>query len=316
MATDKTPLQQARQRFLEQLEGDGRSPLTIEKYDASLRLFETLSGVSDPLLITKHTGRQYKAALASYTTARNGQLSIRSRNGHISILRQFLRYCIQEEDLEVLPPDRITRIKEDDRKPACLEAEDVQRLLGAPDTSTIEGKRDAAILELFFSTGLRLAELVSLNRQDINLDTRETSVLGKGKRVRIVFISDRAAAALQEYFTARLDHLTPVFIGKHSKANTALPPGEEFRITPSWVQKTVKKHALVAGIVTNATPHALRHSFATDLLRNGADLRSVQEMLGHKDIRTTQIYTHVTSPHLKQVHDRCHGREELTQPPS
>jgi site-specific recombinase XerD len=173
---------------------------------------------------------------------------------------------------------------------------------------TRNGKRDKAILELFFSTGLRLAELRSLNRKDLNFLTRETSVRGKRGKVRVTFLSDRATDALKAYLDARMDHLAPLFIRNHELATNAMPPGEEFRLSRISIYNIVKKYALAAGIVSDPSPHTLRHSFATDLLRNGADLRSVQEMLGHKDLSTTQIYTHVTNPQLKEVHRKYHGK--------
>ena len=296
-------------RFLEHLEGIGRSSKTIEKYRRALRTFSLLiGGEQSPESITKASIRKYKSYLAQHKTAGSHPrlLSVPTRNAHLSALRSFLRYCIQEEDLDVLPPDRVTRIKEQQRRPKWLRADELDRLLAMPDLQTINGKRDAAILELFFSTGLRINELSTLNRCDLNLDLRELAVIGKGGVARVTFLSDSAVAALHCYLASRLDHLDPLFITRHFKANTTLPPGEQHRISDRWIQKSVKKYALLAGIVSDPTPHVLRHTFATDLLRNGADLRSVQEMLGHKDIRTTQVYTHVTSPQLKKVHQRCH----------
>ena len=210
--------------------------------------------------------------------------------------------------MAVYPPDRVIRFKEEQRQVKILRMEELERLFLAPDTSTKEGKRDRAILELFFSTGLRLAELRSLNCKDLNFTTREISVRGKRGRVRVVFLSDRATEALTSYLDVRLDHLAPLFIRSHQKAITALPPGEEFRLSRISIYSVVKTCARQAGITSNPSPHTLRHSFATDLLRNGADLRSVQELLGHKDLSTTQIYTHVTNPQLRDVHRKFHNR--------
>ena len=235
-------------------------------------------------------------------------MTVRTKNHHLTILRAFLRYLVQEEEMDVYPPDRVTRFTEEQRKVKVLFKEELTRLLQAPDLSTKEGKRDSAILHLFFSTGLRLAELRSLNRKDLNFDTREISVRGKRGKVRVVFVSDTAADALRLYLECRLDHIAPLFIRNHDKASKAMPPGEEFRLSRISIYSSVKKYALKAGIVTDPSPHTLRHSFATDLLMNGADLRSVQEMLGHKDLSTTQIYTHVTNPHLKEVHEKFHGK--------
>lgn len=258
--------------------------------------------------ISKETVRDYKQALHEFRTRQDRELSIRTKNHHLTVLRAFLRYLIQEEELNVYPPDRVRRFKEEQRKVKVLYSEEIHRLLSSPDTTTREGKRGKAILELFFSTGLRLAELRSLNRRDLNFTTREISVRGKRNKLRVVFLSDAAVAALQEYLNSRIDHLEPVFIRALAKAANELPPGEKFRLSRISIYKIVKKAALQAGIVTDPSPHTLRHSFATDLLRNGADLRSVQELLGHKDLATTQIYTHVTNPQLKEMHKRFHNK--------
>jgi site-specific recombinase XerD len=218
-----------------------------------------------------------------------------------------LRYLVQEEELKVYSPDCVKRFKEEQRKVKVLYADDLKRLLQAPDTSTKAGKRDRAILQLFFSTGLRLIELRSLNRKDLNFQTQQISVRGKRGKVRIVFLSGEAIAALQEYLDIRLDHLDPLFINYLDKALEEMPPGESFRLSCNNIYRIVKKYALAAGIVSDPSPHTLRHSFATNLLSNGADLRSVQELLGHKDLSTTQIYTHVTNPQLKEVHKKFHG---------
>ena len=188
-----------------------------------------------------------------------------------------------------------------------LFSEQMERLLNAPDTKTLRGKRDSAILYTFFSTGMRLSELVSLNRDDMNFRTREISVRGKRGKVRVVFLSDSAVEALKCYLEARKDHHAPLFV----RVMKDFPDieGEKFRLSVRSIQNVVKKYALAAGIVTDPSPHTLRHSFATDLLRNGADLRSVQEMLGHKDLSTTQIYTHVDKERLKSIHEEFHPRK-------
>ncbi|HAI98480.1 TPA: hypothetical protein DCL30_02960 [Candidatus Peribacteria bacterium] len=304
-----TALTQAIDRYLTFLKAEqNKSPLTIETYRQSLKLLTELSGVADPLLFSKQSIRVYKSALHSFRTRAGHELMIRTKNHHLTILRAFLRYLIQEEDLDAFPPDRVQRFKEEQRKVKVLFREELEQLLSAPDTETKEGKRDKAILELFFSTGLRLAELRGLNCKDLNFVTREISVRGKRGKIRVVFVSDRAADALKSYLSARLDHLSPLFIRNHAQARNTMPPGEEFRLSRISIYNIVKKYALLAGIMSNPSPHTLRHSFATDLLRNGADLRSVQEMLGHKDLSTTQIYTHVTNPQLKEVHRKFHGK--------
>jgi site-specific recombinase XerD len=248
--------------------------------------------------------------LHEFRTKQGNPLGIRSRNHHLTVFRAFLRYLIQEEELDIYPPDRVKRLKEEQRQVKVLYTEELQRLLLAPNLQTKEGKRDKAILELFFSTGLRLAELRSLNRKDLNFSTREISVRGKRSKIRVVFLSDNCVKALKDYLEIRLDHLDPLFIRSHTAAAQEMPPGEKFRLSRISIYNLVKKYALQAGIASSPSPHTLRHSFATDLLRNGADLRSVQELLGHKDLSTTQIYTHVTNLQLKEIHKKFHGGKE------
>ncbi len=278
----------------------------MKAYSESLRMFKKLTDATDPLLINKQVVRAYKAALHSYRTKSDKEISTRTKNHHLTILRAFLRYLNTEEEIDVYPSDRVARLKEDQRKVKVLFKDDLNALLHAPDENTKIGKRDIAILQLFFSTGLRLSELRSLSRSDINFSTREISVRGKRGKVRLVFLSDSAVHALRSYMDIRLDHLDPLFLNNHDKANTALPPGNEFRFSMNGIYRMVKKYAAQAGIMNDPSPHTLRHSFATDLLMNGADLRSIQELLGHKDLSTTQVYTHVTNPRLKEVHEKFH----------
>ncbi|MAE68786.1 hypothetical protein CL635_03205 [bacterium] len=303
-------LSQAAERYLVFLKAElNKSPLTIKTYAESLRLFQKLTSTPDPLLINKQVIRTYKSALHTYRTKSDAEITIRTKNHHLTILRAFLRYLLSEEEIDVYPPDRITRFKEEQRQVKVLFKEDLENLLRAPDESTKIGKRDIAILRLFFSTGLRLSELRTLNRSALNFKTREISVRGKRGKVRLVFLSDSAIIAIKNYMDVRLDNLDPLFLNNHDKANTALPPGDEFRFSDNGIYRMVKKYALKAGIMNNPSPHTLRHSFATDLLRNGADLRSIQELLGHKDLSTTQVYTHVTNPRLKEVHEQFHNTE-------
>jgi site-specific recombinase XerD len=303
-----SPITSAIERYLLFLRAEeNKSPLTLSNYKQSLDLLLTLSPVRDVADISKESVRFFKGKLQEFRTRKGNELGIRTKNHHLTVLRAFLRYLVQEEELDIYPPDRVKRFKEEQRKVKVLFREDLERLLTAPDTSTKEGKRDKAILELFFSTGLRLAELRSLNRKDMNFQTREISVRGKRSKLRVVFLSDRAVEAIQPYLDCRLDHLDPLFIRNHQLAVNEMPPGESFRLSRISIYNLVKKYARQAGIVSSPSPHTLRHSFATDLLRNGADLRSVQELLGHKDLSTTQIYTHVTNPQLKEVHRKFHN---------
>ena len=304
-----TPLVKAITRYLVFLRSEeNKSPLTVESDTRSLSLFSDLAGINTPEEINKGVVRIFKSELHIYRTRKGNELAVRTKNHHLTILRAFLRYLIQEEESDVYPPDRVSRFKEEERQVKVLFHDELKRLLESPDISTRNGKRDKAILELFFSTGLRLAELRGLNKKDLNFDTREISVRGKRGKIRVVFLSDRAVKFLKMYLMARLDSLAPLFIRSLEKAANAMPPGEEFRLSRISIYNIVKKYALQAGIVSDPSPHTLRHSFATDLLRNGADLRSVQEMLGHKDLSTTQIYTHVTNPQLKEVHEKFHGK--------
>lgn len=306
-ANFQSPLASAIARYLAYLQSEeNKSTLTVQNYRQSLELLQMLSPVKKVEDFSKETVRMFKQQLHEFRMRNGGELGVRTKNHHLTVLRAFLRYLLQEEELDVYPPDRVKRFKEEQRKVKVLYAEELERLLHAPDTSTKEGKRDRAILELFFSTGLRLAELRGLNRKDINFDTREISVRGKRNKLRVVFLSDQAVAAIKDWLEIRLDHLHPLFIRKPGQATNILPPGEEFRLSRISIYGIVKKYARVAGIVTDPSPHTLRHSFATDLLRSGADLRSVQELLGHKDLSTTQIYTHVTNPQLKEVHKKFH----------
>ncbi|HVZ59023.1 MAG TPA: tyrosine-type recombinase/integrase, partial [Patescibacteria group bacterium] len=188
----------------------------------------------------------------------------------------------------------------------------IDRLVSMADTSKIDGLRDRAILELLFSTGLRVSELVSLNHEQINLDRREFGIIGKGKKSRIVFISQRSADWIARYLTARKDTYKPLFI-RYSGPEIDLDEGEKMRLTARSVERLVKKYVRLARLPVDATVHTLRHSFATDLLTNGADLRSVQEMLGHKNIATTQIYTHITNKQLREVHQSFHSGNKRTE---
>lgn len=304
-----SPLSQAIERYLVYLQAEeNKSPLTIDNYKRSLDLVSTLLSVDDHMKLDKMVVRDLKAKLGTHKARSGKNLAIRTKNYHLTVLRAFLRYLLQDEELEVYPPDRIQRFKEEERQVKVLYAEELLRLLQAPDATTKNGKRDSAILHVFFSTGLRLTELRMLNRKDLNFDTREISVRGKRGKIRVVFLSDTCVEKIKEYLEIRLDHLSPLFIRNIESATDVLPPGENFRLSRISIYNIVKKYALQAGIVSDPSPHTLRHSFATDLLRNGADLRSVQELLGHKDLSTTQIYTHVTNPQLKEIHKKFHGK--------
>ena len=293
--------------FLEYLEIDqNRSQKTIANYDHYLRRLVDYAGdikVSD---ITPDLVRKWRLWLNRLGTNTSDELEHSTLNYHLIALRSFLKYCAKR-DIPALAADKIELARVKRKQVTFLNEDEVLRLLQQPDLSSIAGKRDRAILELLFSSGLRVSELVNLNKDHINLKRLEFMVRGKGQKDRPVFISEEAAKWVQEYLDAREDTSPALFarIGGHKKADTT---GNYLRLTARSVQRMVSRYALMAGITKHVSPHTLRHSFATDLLMNGADLRSVQAMLGHSNIATTQIYTHVTDPHLKKVHEQFHRK--------
>jgi site-specific recombinase XerD len=229
-------------------------------------------------------------------------------------LRAFLKYLVVEEGLDTLSPDKIILGKPEPSIPKVLNEDQLERLFEVQNLNKKSGIRDRAILEMLFSTGLRVSELVSLNLEDVNLASKEFTVIGKGKKVRTVYLSDSAAQWLNKYLSIRNDTYQPLFLrysGK--KMEDEDPDGDSLRLSVRSVQRLVKKYVMRAGIAVDATPHTLRHTFATGLLREGADLRSVQELLGHSNVSTTQIYTHVTNKQLKDVHKRFHKDVEAEE---
>lgn len=297
-------------RFLEYLEIDkGVSSATIRKYDHYLRRFGDVVRVNSPAKITSETVRAFKLSLSRLKDERHRSLSRRTQNLHLIALRQFLRFLSRQSDLEVMPADKIELAREGDREIKVLTEDQIERMLAACETSKIEGLRDRAILETLFATGVRVSELCSLDRDDLNLESREVAVLGKRQKLRVVFLTEAAVTVLREYLAHRTDPYKPLFI-RYAGPKPKEGKDEEFRLTPRSVQRIVKYAARKAGVALAPTPHVMRHSYATSLLRRGADLRSVQELLGHAKIATTQIYTHVTNPQLKEVHQRFHPRNK------
>lgn len=299
------------QQFLEYLEIEkNSSKLTIRNYRLYLKRFDEWftknypgKGIRD---INIDIVRKYRLYLSNWVDAQQMTLMRVTQSYYIIALRSFLKFLIRS-DYETLSPDKIDLPKTESKSLKFLEKNHLQTLFDAVDIKDNKeaALRDRAILELLFSTGLRVSELSRLNREQINFDTREFGVIGKGGRARVVFLSDSAAHWLTTYFEAREDPWKPVFI-RYSKEKVYEDDGEKMRLTPRSIERIVGKYVRSAQIPVKATPHTLRHSFATDLLYNGADLRSVQEMLGHKNISTTQIYTHVTNPQLKEVHKKFH----------
>ncbi len=296
--------------FLEYLEIEKNcSKLTIRDYRHYLEVFFTwfttvMTGksISD---LDLGMVRKYRVFLANRVDKKNMTLKRVTQNYYVIALRSFLRFLIKN-DHKTLEPSKIDLPKTESRSLKFLDKDQIDRLVTSIDTSKEDGIRDRAIFELLFSTGLRVSELVKLNHNQINLDRREFGVVGKGGRARVVFISDRAAKWINEYLKKRKDVFAPLFIrysGKKLEENS----GEKMRLTARSVERIVKKYVRLVRLPVDATVHTLRHSFATDLLTNGADLRSVQEMLGHKNIATTQIYTHVTNKQLRDVHKSFHS---------
>ncbi len=312
-----TSLPELVDQFLEHLEIEkNASKLTIRNYRHYLRIFcewySPLSPTGIPLFPEKTIDkldlgiiRKYRVYLSNQVDDRGKTLEKVTQNYYVIALRSFLRFLIKN-DIKTIEPSKIDLPKTESRSLKFLEREQVERLVTMPDTSKEEGIRDRAILELLFSTGLRVSELVSLNHGQINVERREFGVIGKGGRARVVFISDRAAEWIDRYLAARTDAFKPLFI-RYSRGVDEADDGEKMRLTVRSIERIVKKYVQLARLPVDATVHTMRHSFATDLLTNGADLRSVQEMLGHKNIATTQIYTHVTNKQLRDVHSAFHS---------
>ena len=296
--------------FLEYLEIEKNcSKLTIRDYRHYLDTFENWQTTSLPGQTLEKLSladiRKYRVYLANRVDDKGRTLKKVTQNYYVIALRSLLRFLIKN-DVKTLEPSKIDLPKTESRSLKFLEREQIDRLVTMPDTSKEDGVRDRAILELLFSTGLRVSELVNLNHDQINIERREFGVIGKGGRARVVFISDRAAEWVDRYVNMRVDVFKPLFI-RYSGAVIEEDEGEKMRLTVRTIERIVKKYVQMARLPVDATVHTMRHSFATDLLTNGADIRSVQEMLGHKNIATTQIYTHVTNKQLRDVHKAFHS---------
>lgn len=292
--------------FLDYMEVErGRSLKTIENYSLYLNRFYEFAGDIKVGSIGINTVSKWRQWLNRYKGEDGREISKTTQNYHLIALRTFLKYMARR-DVNTLAPEKIELATSKRPQVSYLTTEEVVALFKAANTSTPAGLRDRAILELLFSTGLRVSELVNLNRDSINLDKGEFSIRGKGQKDRPVYLSDSAKAAILNYLKSRKDNSEPLFVQTSKSKN----PDDLKRLTPRTIQRIVETYRVKAGITKHVTPHTLRHSFATDLLGNGADLRSVQTMLGHANISTTQIYTHVTDPQLKEVHKQFHSRNE------
>jgi site-specific recombinase XerD len=298
----KSDLKSLKQQFLEYLEIEkGRSVKTVENYDRYLSRFLTFSKITSPANITEQSVREFRLYL-NRQAGTSGTMKHKTQNYYMISLRSFLKF-LRKRDIESLNSERIELAKVGGRDLDLISSQELERLMGAPKNPDVASLRDKALLELLFSTGLRVSELCHLNR-DLDLSRDEFSVRGKGEKVRVVFLSPAAKRAIKDYLAKRGDMDEALFVqyGKGSKS------AKDLRLTPRSVERMIKQYAVKAGITRKVTPHVIRHSFATDLLENGADLRSVQALLGHSNIATTQVYTHVTDKHLREVHKAFHGR--------
>jgi len=295
----------AKTDFLEYLEIEqNRSQKTIANYDHYLTRLIDFAGDIKVTDIDAELVRKWRLWLNRLGTNSSDELGKLTQNYHLIALRSFLKFCAKR-DIPALTADKIELARTNRKQVTFLNQEELERVFSQPDLNSIIGVRDRAILELLFSSGLRVSELVGLDRDHINLKRREFMVRGKGQKDRPIFISPDAANWIQEYLNKREDNTKPLFIRYSGNKQVDLT-GNFHRLTARSVQRLVARYALLAGITKHVTPHTMRHSFATDLLMNGGDLRSVQAMLGHSNISTTQIYTHVTDPQLKAVHEKFH----------
>jgi len=298
-------LKQLKKEYLEYLEIErGRSLKTVENYNRYLSSFFNFNKIDNPQKITDELVRKYRLWLnRQLSGTKQETLKKTTQNYYLIALRGFLKYLVKRE-IKSLPPERIELAKVSERALDLISIEELKRLLEAPDTKDLKGLRDKAILELLFSTGLRVSELCALNN-DIDLNKDEMSVRGKGDKVRVVFLSGSSKGVIKEYLSKRRDMEEALFIS----LSNIKEDKRDNRLTPRSIERLVKQYAIKAGITKKVTPHIIRHSFATDLLQNGADLRSVQMMLGHSSISTTQIYTHLTDKHLKETHKKFHNKK-------
>jgi site-specific recombinase XerD len=291
--------------FLEYLEIEqNRSQKTIANYDHYLTRLIDFAGDIQLQDIDAELVRKWRLWLNRLGTNTSDELGKNTQNYHLIALRSFLKYCAKR-DIPALSADKIELARTHRKQVTFLNEDELERLFSQPDLNSIAGLRDKAILELLFSSGLRVSELVGLDKDHINLKRREFMVRGKGQKDRPIFISPDAAKWVEHYLLKRADTTKPLFV-RYSGSKKVDLSGNFHRLTARSVQRLVARYALLAGITKHVSPHTLRHSFATDLLMNGADLRSVQALLGHSNVATTQIYTHVTDPHLKSIHQKFH----------
>ncbi len=292
------------QDYIDYLEVEkNRSPKTVANYRRYLETFIKDQHISDLSDVTAHTIKQFRLSLARKKLGAETYLKRNTQAYYSIAIRNFLKYLIKQDISPQVLPEQIELPKVPQRQIEIIEYADLERFLNAPQGDSLRSLRDRAILEMLFSTGLRVSELCSLSRY-IDIERGELTVRGKGSKLRVVFLSPRAQKALRAYLDKRGDADEALFISL-SKAKSPKVLG---RIIPRTIQRLVKQYAAKAGILGKVVPHQLRHQFATDLLSNGADLRSVQELLGHANIATTQVYTHITNKQLKDIHKAFHGK--------
>ena len=298
--------------FLQSLEIEkGRSLNTTRNYELYLNRFyelcsEDLERELEPKDITPETLRKFRLKLNRFEDNQNHErLSTLTQSYHLIALRGFLKY-LSRRGIKSLDPSLVDLPRATKKQVTFLHFDEIERLLAEIPEDTETGLRDRSIIELLFSGGLRVSELCNLNRDSINLERREFVVRGKGKKDRPIFIDQSTADCVKDYLDMRNDSLPALFLNNSKNLQTPSTSGDYRRLTPRSIERIVQNYARKAGITKKVTPHTLRHSFATDLLINGADIRSVQSLLGHANISTTQIYTHVTDPHLREVHERFH----------
>lgn len=317
-------LEELKNQFLEYLEIEkGRSRKTIDNYGHYLSRFLDWAKVTDPKDITDEMISRYRVFLNRFESPKRDGLKKLTQNYYIIALRSFLKY-LARKNIKTLQAEKVEIGKTERKEVEFLEPDEVERIIDVANGADFKSLRDKAILELLFSSGLRVSELANLNRDRLDLKNQEFSVRGKGGKIRVVFISNSAKAAIEKYLEKRADIDPAVFVrdakglekfssrkslpAKQTKENKKSENKDSLRLTPRSIQRIVKHYAVKAGIIKDVHPHTFRHSFATDLLMNGADIRSVQTMLGHSSITTTQIYTHITNPQLKEIHKTFHGR--------
>jgi site-specific recombinase XerD len=295
--------------YIEHLEVEGgRSAKTAENYKLYLERFVEFTNDIDVGKITPEVIRKYRLWLNRYKNDNEDELATITQSYHLIALRGFLTY-LSKRDIPSLSPEKIELPKVSRKQVTFLHYDEIARMLDVIPLDSEQGLRDRAIIELLFSSGLRVSELVNLNRDHVNTKRREFMVRGKGQKDRPVFIGEAAALRVEDYVSARLDNLPPLFLG-YSRNNISSNTGDYRRLTARSVQRIIAKYSRLAGITKHVSPHTMRHSFATDLLMNGADIRSVQSMLGHSNISTTQVYTHVTDEHLREVYEKFHSDTE------